>query len=110
MSGRDVTAGVLVAAAVAAWLLAGDAFATTRITALVVTVFGVAACLVGGWWLRSMADPFVVRPLAALGLLAALTAVIALITGSAAALTVLVLLTVGLWVLATVHHAGVRRR
>jgi hypothetical protein len=113
VSRRDVVAGVLVAAVVAAWLVGGvaEVLLSTRATALAVVVLGLAACLVGGWWTRpGLGDPAVMRPLAALGVLAAVAAVATLVTGSAATLLILVLLTVALWGLATVHHASARRR
>jgi nucleotide-binding universal stress UspA family protein len=100
VSSRDVVAGVLVALAVVVWVVGGvaEVFLSTRATALAVVVLGLAACLVGGWWMRPMlGDPAVMRPLAALGVLAALAAGATLVTGSLATLLVLVLLTAALW-------------
>jgi hypothetical protein len=113
VSRRDVVAAVFVAAAVATWIVGGvaEVVLTTRATALAVVVLGLAACLVGGWWMRpGLGDPAVMRPLAALGVLTTVAAAAALVTGSAATLLILVLLTVALWGLATVHHASARRR
>lgn len=113
MTGRDVTAGLLVAAAVVVWLVG----ATTAIwpvdgvrqTTLLVTALGVAAATVGATRREPM-RPAEMRGPAALGLLAALAAVTGLLTGSAAALAALVLLLVSLWMLATLRHALSRRR
>jgi hypothetical protein len=111
---RDAVAGLLVAAAVAVWALgpvAGPSWplAETRVVGVVVLVLGVSAVVVGGSWASVATEPEVTRPLAALGLLAALAAVATVLTGSAVTLSVLVLLTVVLWALATVHHLAARR-
>ncbi|MDD7939628.1 hypothetical protein PHK61_14485 [Actinomycetospora lutea] len=110
---RDVVAGLLVLAAVGVWAVGavpGTAWplAGTRSTALVVLVLGLAAAWVGGAGRASM-PPSVMRPLAALGLIAAATATVTLVTGSPLGLSVLVLLVVVLWLLATVHHLSARR-
>jgi hypothetical protein len=108
VSRRDVAAGLLVLAAVAAWVLGGAVWSTSagvRGTAALVLALGVAAAVVGGGWV-SPVPSLALRAPGALGLLAALAGVAALVTGSAAALRVLVLLTVALWGLATLRHVS----
>ncbi|WP_274231774.1 hypothetical protein [Actinomycetospora straminea] len=114
MTRNDVVAGFLVLAAVAAFAMASVPdttwpLADTRLTAVVVLVLGLTAAVVGGSWRTAASELAVMRPLAALGGLAALAAVITLITGSRVVLAVLVVLTVVLWLLATVHHLTTRR-
>ncbi|MHC1557854.1 hypothetical protein ACR9E3_02800 [Actinomycetospora sp. C-140] len=113
MTVRDVAAGVLVALAVAAWVF-GTAFLApldgARGTAVVMTALGLAAALVGGTWHEPVRNPTVLRAPAALGLVAMLAALTGIATGSRAALSVLVLLLVVLWMLATLHHLSGTRR
>ncbi|MDD7967925.1 hypothetical protein [Actinomycetospora lemnae] len=106
---NDVVAAFLVVAAVAAFAMASVPettwpLADTRATAVVVLVLGLTAAVVGGSWRTAARELAVMRPLAALGGLAALAAVGTLVTGSQVMLAVLVVLTVVLWALATIHH------
>ncbi|MDD7967951.1 hypothetical protein [Actinomycetospora lemnae] len=107
MRPRDVAAGLLVLAAVVVWLLGSTTvlapFDGVRGTALLVTALGVAAAGVGGAWGGPIA-PAAMRAPAALGLLTGIVAVVTMVSGSPAALFALVLLTVVLWLLATLRH------
>ncbi|GAA4880526.1 hypothetical protein [Actinomycetospora straminea] len=107
MRRRDVAAGLLVLAAVLVWLLGTTTvlapFDGVRGSALLVTALGVAAEVVGGAW-RGRISPAAMRGPAALGLVTAIVAVVTVVSGSPAGLFVLVLLTVVLWMLATLRH------
>lgn len=110
MRRRDAVAGALVAGAVVAALVGTvGGILPIRTAGGVVIVLGLAAAVAGGWWTRPVGDPAVVAKLAALGLLTSIAAIVTVVAGRPESLIVLVVLTTGLWLLASVRHASTRR-
>jgi len=125
---RDGLATVFVGSAVAVygmWMAGTDVLGltTTRAVATVVLILGMAGCFAARSYFESIygagagsGDGPDTRPpvlyvvlVSAFGVVALASAVVALIGGSTAALTALIVAMVVLWVLATVHHLTMDR-
>lgn len=114
LNAKDLYATALVAAIIAlyvAYLQDSSAWivSSTRATAAVVAVLGVGACGLGraeGLYApdRSLSTAVYATWAAMLGSLAVVAIGVVLVSGDPAALRTLVVLTVGLWVTATLRH------